>query len=42
VAGPGQPEARALLSADGYTPLGSPGQELDYLGFVKTLSQLAS
>lgn len=40
VAGPGRPEVRALLPARGYTPLGTPGGELDYLGFVKTLSQL--
>jgi GNAT superfamily N-acetyltransferase len=43
VAGPGQPEARALLPASGYTPLGPAAADpatLDYLGFVKTLTEL--
>jgi GNAT superfamily N-acetyltransferase len=39
VAGPGRPEARALLSASGYTPLGGLCQHLDYLGFVKALDR---
>ena len=39
VAGPGQPEVRALFPARGYTPLGGSEGTLDYLGFVKTLSQ---
>lgn len=45
MAGPGLPEVRALFAAAGYTPLGAAsanvGQEpLEYLGFVKTLTQL--
>jgi polar amino acid transport system permease protein len=41
VAGPGRPEVRRLFAARGYTPLGSAtGSPLDYLGFVKTLTQL--
>jgi GNAT superfamily N-acetyltransferase len=43
VAGPGRTEARGLLQAAGYSPLGAGGcagadRELDYLGFVKSLS----
>lgn len=38
VAGPGQPEVRALLPACGYAPLeSSTNSALDYLGFVKPL-----
>jgi len=40
VAGPGQPEARVLFPASGYTALGSSAQSLDYLGFVKTLARV--
>lgn len=40
VAGPGAPEVRQLLAAYGYTPLGSPSADLEYLGFVKQLNQL--
>jgi GNAT superfamily N-acetyltransferase len=40
VAGPGQPEVRALLPAQGYAALGGADAALDYLGFVKTLTQL--
>lgn len=41
VAGPGRSEARKLLAATGYAPLGSAGTNpLEYLGFVKTLAHL--
>jgi GNAT superfamily N-acetyltransferase len=41
VAGPGQPEVRKLLPANGYTALlgSAMNADLDYLGFVKTLEQ---
>jgi GNAT superfamily N-acetyltransferase len=38
VIGPGRTEARELLRATGYAPVGSASGPLDYLGFVKTLS----
>ena len=41
VAGPGRAEVRSLFEAVGYTPLGSADADpLEYLGFVKTLTQL--
>lgn len=41
VAGPGQPEVRKLLPANGYAALlgSAMNADLDYLGFVKTLEQ---
>lgn len=39
VIGPGRTEARGLLTASGYIPLGSATGPLDYVGFVKTLTR---